>query len=74
MKRKTLFLLLIFILCLVSCSVEKTYMVTGPYKSNPFLNATEVMDVSGEEVSLQGPRIILQICIPSWMHRLFLLQ
>lgn len=51
MKRKTLFLLLIFILCLVSCSVEKTYMVTGPYKSNPFLNAKEVIDVSGEEVS-----------------------
>ena len=51
MKKFLISALLILSLVLVSCSVEKTSMVTGAYKSNPFMVAREIPAPEGDEVS-----------------------
>ena len=52
MKKRILLSVLVLALTLVSCSVEKTSMVTGAYSSNPFLNPKELLSApDGDELS-----------------------
>jgi len=49
--RKSILFLSVLLLLFVSCSVERTTMVTGTYTSNPFLNAKEISAPAGDSLS-----------------------